>query len=232
MKFVLIGGKSKLGTNNIEKKLVEMTKNKKVLFCPFAATEFEKSNSKFLNLMNGINCDITFMNSFDPILFNSQLTDCDLLYIGGGCCDILVERFINNGLDKVLIKHINDDKIFAGSSAGAMLYTRVAMGDRYMYTDNFHNYNYKMVNCLGILNINICPHYQNEDLIFYNDELKKYDLDAYGIEEDTALIIENDKFYVLKEYKSASVYYFKKEDRIMVPLYEGVVYEKVGGFRS
>ena len=124
-----------------------------------------------------------------------------------------------------------------------MLYTRASMGDRYVYYDNFHNYNYKMVDCLNILNITICPHYQNEDLILYNDEVKKYDCDSFGIEEDTMLVITNNitddnnfsynRFYVIKEEGCLGIYQFDKSlGYQMIPLYEGVVYEADSSFRS
>lgn len=168
------------------------------------------------------------INQFEQLLIKS-----DILYIGGGVSDDLVSIFKKYGLDKILKKHINDNIIFAGSSAGAMLFTLSSMGDKYMFSDNYHNYNYKMVDCLNILNITICPHYQNEDLIIYNDALKKYGVDAFGIEEDTCLVIDNNKFFVIKEEGMRSIYYFPvKEDYKMVPLYEGIIYEKDSGFRT
>ena len=146
--------------------------------------------------------------------------------------DDLIEVFREKGLDKILYKYMNTNKIYAGVSAGAMLFTAASMGDKYMYSDNFHNYNYKMVNGLGILNLGICPHYQNEDLILYNDEIKNYDFDAFGLEEDSCIVIKDNYFYCLKEEPFVSAYYFKANDFIMNDLKEGVKYEKIGGFRS
>ncbi len=235
--FALIGGKAnkEIKTNKIEKELIKLTNKDKptILYCPFASKDIEKSNLKFKLLIDDLNADIIYLSYENINQFEELLSKSDILYIGGGVSDDLVLIFKKYGLDNILKKHINDDKIFAGSSAGAMLYTLRSMGDKYMFSDNYHNYNYKMVNCLNLLNITICPHYQNEDLIIYNDELKKYDCDAFGIEEDTCVIIDNNKFFVIKEESSASCYYFKKEDNyLMKPLYEGIIYEKSGGFRA
>ena len=235
--FALIGGKENKNIidNLIEKRLIELTKkdNPTLLFCPFAAGDIEKSIVKFHKLMEGINCNIIDLNYHNLNQFDELLNRADILYIGGGSCDDLIEFFKLNDLDKILYKHQNDNMIFAGSSAGAMLYCKVAMGDKYMFTDNFHNYNYKMVNTLGILNINICPHYQNEDLIIYNDEVKKYKLNAFGIEEGCCLVIDNSSYYVIKENKANSVYLFdKNKDYQMIPLYEGIIYEENSDFRS
>ena len=235
VRFVLIGGKGKdSNLNHIENEIIKMTnkKNPIILYCPYATKDIEKSINKFHNLMNYLECeiiDLTFDNIND---FDFLLNKADILYVGGGVSDDLVDIFKKNNLDKVLYKYLDSNKIYAGSSAGAMLYTKVAMGDKDMFSDNFHNYNYKMVDCLGILNISICPHYQNEDLIFYNDVIKEYSLDSFGIEEDTAVIIDNNKYGCLKDDKKRSVYYFSRDNYLMVPLYEGEYYEKGSSFRS
>ena len=235
--FVLIGGKAnkEILTNNIEQEIIKLSKKEKptILYVGYAAANLEKSNNKFSNLMKNLNCEILFMDYNNINSFEILLNKSDILYIGGGVSDDLIEFFKKNGLDIILRNHINDDKIFAGSSAGAMLYTLAAMGDKYMFLDNFHNYNYKMVDCLNILNITICPHYQNEDLIIYNDELKKYNCDGFGIEEDAALVIDGNKFYCLKEENKVSVYYFKRDENYkMISLKKGEIYEKDSGFRS
>ncbi len=235
VRFVLIGGKGKdSNLNHIENEIIKMTnkKNPLILYCPYATKDIEKSINKFHNLMKNLECeiiDLTFDNIND---FDSLLNKADILYVGGGVSDDLVDIFKKYNLDKVLYKYLDSNKIYAGSSAGAMLYTKVAMGDKDMFSDNFHNYNYKMVDCLGILNISICPHYQNEDLIFYNDVIKEYSLDSFGIEEDTAVIIDDNKYGCLKDDKKRSVYYFSRDNYLMVPLYEGEYYEKDSSFRS
>lgn len=235
VRFVLIGGKGKdSNLNHIENEIIKMTnkKNPIILYCPYATKDIEKSINKFHNLMKNLECeiiDLTFDNIND---FDALLNKADILYVGGGISDDLVDIFKKYNLVKVLYKYLDSNKIYAGSSAGAMLYTKVAMGDKDMFSDNFHNYNYKMVDCLGILNISICPHYQNEDLIFYNDVIKEYSLDSFGIEEDTAVIIDDNKYGCLKDDKKRSVYYFSRDNYLMVPLYEGEYYEKGSSFRS
>lgn len=235
--LALIGGKSKDSNSNlIERKLFAFSKKEKptILFCPYATiNKINESIAKFHKLVDGINCNIIDLNLDNVNEFDNLLKISDILYIAGGISDDLVEFFKSYKLDEILRKYIDSDKIIIGSSAGAMLFTNVSMGDKYMFSDNYHNYNYKMVNCLGLINISICPHYQNEDLIIYNDEIKKYGLPSFGIEEDTCLVIDRDKIFVLKDYKNKSLYYFdNKNNYKMIPLYEGVLYEKNSMFRS
>ena len=236
-KFVLIGGKNKDSVScKIESEIIRMTgKNKPtILLCPYATIgDIEKAKQKFIKMTDKLDYELIVMDKDNMKDFDELLNKSDILYITGGVSDDLVEIFKKNNLDKILIKYLDSNKIFAGSSAGAMLFTVISMGDKYMYTDNFHNYNYKMVPCLGILNISICPHYQNEDLIIYNDEVKELPFDSFGIEEDTAIVIDGNKFYCIKENRSSGIYYFRKSDNYrMIPLYEGVIYEKDSDFRA
>ncbi len=227
--YALIGGKANKPnpTNKIERYITSLAKKDKpkILYCPYAAiNNVDKSINSFHRLMNGICCSITDLTIDNMDSFDSLLNEADILYIGGGHCDDLVELFKAKGLDKILLKYINSNKIFAGSSAGAMLFSTYSMGDKYMYSDNFHNYNYKMVKCLGILDMILCPHYQNEDIIVFNDAIKEYDSIAFGLEEDTCLIVDGDTFYPVKEAGYNSLYYFDK-NKLMIPLYEGNTYK-------
>lgn len=234
MIFVLIGGKSKDDPQTIiEEDVIKLTnKNKpKLLFIPFAATDIDKSITKFHNLVKALPLEITYLNYDNFNDFEKLINENDIIYVGGGISNHLNQFFKDNKLDIILKKYLDSDKIYVGLSAGAMMVTKIAMGDKDLYVDNFHNYGYKMVECINILNISICPHYQNEDLIIYNDEAKKIKLDSFGIEEDTALVIDNEKYYVLKDNKRASLYHIDK-DGLLRPLYEGITYEKTGGFRT
>ena len=236
VKFALIGGKVNREhlPNKIEEEIFKLSgkKTPKVLFCPYAAKDIDKTIKKFHSLVSNLDCEIIDLTFENVGLFDEYLNKADILYISGGVSDDLYEFFIKNGLDKILIKYLDTDKIYAGLSAGAMLYTKISMGDKYMYSDNFHNYNYRMVKGLGILNISICPHYQNEDLICYNGEVENIKIDSFGIEEDCCLVIDGNKYYVIKEERCMSVYEFIEPNFQMNPLYEGEIYEKTGGFRA
>ena len=233
MIFVLIGGKNKDSNKTIiEENIIKLTNkdNPKLLFVPLASDDINKSIIKFNNLVKNLQLDISYL-TYDNINDFEKLIELnDIIYVGGGISNHLNKVFIDNKLDVILKKHLNDNKIYAGISAGAMLVTKTSMGDKNIYVDNFHNYGYKMVDCLNILNISICPHYQNEDLIIYNDVVKDLTIDSFGIEEDTALVIDNENYYVFKDDKKASLYHFDKEK--MIPLYENIIYKKNGGFLS
>ncbi|MDE5714729.1 MAG: Type 1 glutamine amidotransferase-like domain-containing protein, partial [Anaeroplasmataceae bacterium] len=114
------------------------------------------------------------------------------------------------------------DKLYAGISAGAILFCKFGMGDQFTYKDRNHYYNYKMVEGLGFLDITICPHYDHDGLICYNDEIWNYPYDGYALEDDTAILLTGST-NIIKREKSKSVYLFSREhERRMIPLYERV----------
>ena len=215
--FCLIGGKSntEIKNNKIEKHAFALTNKKKpnVLFCPYAADDHTKSNNKFIELTKDLDINPYCMTDKDYDRFDELMNWCDCLYIGGGFSDDLVNIFITRGYDKILSKYLNTNKVYAGISAGAMLYVKHAMGDKYAYYDNFKMQNYKMVKCIGLIDLTICPHYQNEDLSIYNDEVKNYPFSGVGIEDNTCLIIKGNDYYVVKENNHNSVYFFDKNNK-------------------
>lgn len=235
--FALIGGRgsSLVLNNSFEKHLIQLTSkpNPIVLFCPYATKDMSKSIYRFHQRMKDVDCQIMDLNLENISSFSEYLSRCDIFYVDGGYCEDLISFFKSHGLDKILYEYKDKNIVFAGSSAGAMLYTKASMGDKHVFTDNFHKYNYQMVECLGLLNITICPHFQEEDLTVYNEKVSSYLCDGFGIEEDTMLVIEDDKYYVMKESSYRSIYYFSKDRNYqMIPLYEGVEYEKDSSFRT
>ena len=235
MIYVLSGGKSKNSNETkIEHETFSLLKKDviKVLFCPLAQIDnVDKCTNRFNEYMKDFNIEVKYLLMDNINDFDNLLNWCDCLYVYGGVCNTLVDIFKKYKLDLILKKYDNSNKLYFGISAGAMLPTSISLGDKDMFSDNFHNYNYKMVKCLGILNISICPHYQNEDLIIYNDIIKEYNLKSFGIEEDTALVIDGNNYYVFKDYRYMSLYEFDDTFK-MIPLYEGVKYEKNSSFRA
>ncbi|MDE6407399.1 MAG: peptidase E, partial [Anaeroplasmataceae bacterium] len=122
--------------------------------------------------------------------------------------------------DYILEQYKDTEKLFMGISAGAILFSKFGMGDRYSYKDKGHNYNYQMVEGIGLLPITICPHYDHDGLDCYNVEVKHYPFDGYAIEDDTAILFQNSSI-IFKQDQTKSVYFFdSKNNYLMSPIYE------------
>ena len=114
--YALIGGKSNLEVkvNKIEQHILSLTNKEKpkLLYCPYASSDYEKSNSRFKELVSNLSCNLYLMSEKDYEKFDELLNWCDCIYIGGGASDDLVELFKSKGYDiKVLnlVHPVNSD---------------------------------------------------------------------------------------------------------------------------
>lgn len=223
MRIMLIGGRSQEPDNFIiEEKMLSYYDNPRVLLFPTATKDSNKSINNLKILFDKLKCSYDFAllysESRDEII--NKINNADILYFNGGNTDVLVNKIIEIGLDDIIK---STDKMLVGISAGMIMMSNMGMGDSYSYQDNNHVYNYKMVKGLGILNIVCCPHYENDDLVVFNDEAIKYDCDAYALEGDTAIIFDNGEIEVIKSNKKRSAYKFTKElNYKMESLYENI----------
>lgn len=225
MKWMLIGGKSngEILNQRIETILLEKTGKKcpKILYFPLASPDEEGSFLRFKTQMQGLNCKIAVLYSAYLNTLEQKVNEADILYFGGGITQRIVE-VLKNYVSVIL----NSNKIIAGFSAGANMWTVAGMGDYYSYQSNFKTYNYRMVEGFKVLNMTFCPHYQHKDLIIYNTEVKNFDCDGFALENDTAIWLEDNQVTIYKADQRRSVYWFAKKKKYqMIPLYENETYE-------
>lgn len=225
MRFVLIGGRSINNLNNfeLESKIFKYLNmfNPNILFIPQAAyKDINSAVIKFKNLTKDFKGNIEYLTDLSLDSVDKMFDWADIIYFSGGSCTNLVRIVNESSLITCINKYLDSNKVYMGVSAGAMLFTKYAMGDEHIYTNNYHIYNYQMVKCLGLLDIVICPHYDHDGLDCFNSELKQYGLNAYALEDDTAILVD-DKIKVFKMDKRKSVYLFDKDNEYqMIPLYE------------
>ena len=215
VKYFLVGGKTDdLKSNYIEKQLLSLVNSAQVniLYFPTAMKDSQKSINHFINTFSSLQVRITVCELFNKVYSKEELDtmfqEADIIYVGGGDTRVLVEKFKEQGIDKLLIKYKDSNKIYAGISAGAILYTKSGMGDSDTYVDHNRTYNFKMVEGLGLIDLYVCPHYNKEDLYIFNDEIKDKPL-SLALEDDTAVLIEESNIHSYIANTRHSVYKFE-----------------------
>lgn len=215
VKYYLIGGKTDdLKSNYIEKQLLSLVNSAKIniLYFPTAMRDSLKSINHFINTFNGLSVNISVCELFNKEYSLDQLEqmfeEADIIYVGGGNTNVLRDKFIEVGIDKLLVKYSTSNKIYAGISAGAIIYSISGMGDSDSYQDHNRIYNFKMVDGLGLVKLYVCPHYNKEDLYIFNDEIKDKKL-AIALEDDTAVLIEDENIHSYVANTKHSVYKFE-----------------------
>lgn len=209
MEFLLIGGRDvdSKGTNILDF-IVNYKNNPNILFVPAASLDSTKSINNLCELFKNYKCNYDFLLLYkNPSDIKEKISWADIIYFSGGNTQNLVSKVIEYNI----IKYAKN-KLLVGISAGMNMMAKYGVGDAYSYEDNFHTYNYKMVEGIGLINYIVCPHYNMGDRYIFNDFPAYYDISGLALENDTALYIKDDCFYVIKDNNKRSIYSFLKGD--------------------
>ena len=124
----------------------------------------------------------------------------DVIFVVGGHTDYLMSVFRKTGFDK-LLPELLKTKVYVGSSAGSMI-----LGNRVStkaYAEIYGDENdYSINNYLGLVNFAIKPHLGNplfpkNNLGKLLEVVKDYKGLVYGLRDDSAIVIDGDKKYVV-----------------------------------
>ena len=212
-------------SNYIQKKLLSLTnKNKpRILLFPTASRDSEKSIENFKKEYENLTyeLDIVYLyqkpNASEII---NKLRNYDILYFTGGNTFELVKFLKENNYDKILFEASKLDLIIAGVSAGAMVFTKFGLGDAYAYCDNENYYNYKKVYGLDIVNIGLCPHFNLGDRMLYFKDMISDIETCIGLDEDSAIFINENNINYFRGLSKSNIYVFKKENDYKMELVE------------
>ena len=159
--IIAIGGGgfgSTPGVGIIEKYIIDQSDKKypKICFIPTATGDDEKYKLNFYSTFDKLNC---FSNHLDFFKRTPDLEDLifsnDIFYIGGGNTKSMLAVWKDWGLSNLLKKAYNNGAIMCGVSAGAICWFEKGITDSWASE-------LKIINCLGFVSGNCCPHYNEE----------------------------------------------------------------------
>ena len=199
MNLVLIGGCNfSLHENKlIHKRIIELAKK-------------PKPRLLYLHVSNKKIDDIiaTFKEFEVELKLYQKICDiewADIIFIGGGNTEEMIKDFKQKGITNKLIEHIND-KIICGVSAGAIFWFDKYYSDTYSYANNSYVYNYILLPCIGYLNGNISPHFNEVGKENFSDEID--DKISIALENNTALIISDNSIDYILDRKCSAIYFY------------------------
>lgn len=168
MKFLLTSMYS-----NVSDKLLELIKEKPenitVAFIPTAADVYEDKWFVDLDrnklLEQGFKIKDINLTSKNSKELEEEMSDCSVIFVGGGNVFYLLQEVRKSGLDKVITNLLKKEIIYVGSSAGSLLVGPdievVSTLDDILKAPELKNY--KGLNLVGFI---VLPHYgkpKNED---------------------------------------------------------------------
>jgi dipeptidase E len=162
------------------------------LFIPTASHDFMPYYNTFHKVYTGffdIKTDValTVFKEVDLERMRAKFEKADVVYVGGGDTVFMIESWKQSGLLDLIKDAYERGVIIAGLSAGAICW----FSD--IYTDSLKTddgVKYAMFKGLGWIDGVVSPHY-NQRVDDFDKIVAENFSTAYGIEDDSALLIEN-----------------------------------------
>jgi len=191
----------------VGKKAAEIT----VAFIPTAVYGASTVNKSWMvdNIISLHNLGIGKIDIVEPLampkeMWLPRLERADVIFVEGGSPIWAHDAFEKTGFLAALPKLL-EDKVYVGCSTGSMLLGEMVVSskktefpDGTLEFKNFHG--------LGLVHFSIRPHFYRPDKADFTEKMvadlaKKYDTRYYAIDDDTALLVDGDKFEVISEGK-------------------------------
>ena len=155
----------------------------------------------------------------------SFLSKIDILYVGGGATNEMLEHWRKTGIDKALKEAATTGLVLSGVSAGA-----VCWFDELLLTTNDCEFGF--FKGLGVLQGSACPHFNNEPLrkkAFEEHILKGRIAAGVAIDDGVAVhIIDGYVSQVITSRKDGSLAYFVDKEHGKLTLHPLLVGQKLG----
>ena len=167
-------------------------KRANALFIPTASHDFMPYYNTFHKVYTGVfdiktDVALTVFKEVDLERMRAKFEKADVVYVGGGDTVFMIESWKQSGLLDLIKDAYDRGIVIAGLSAGAICW----FSD--IYTDSLKTddgVKYAMFKGLGWIDGVVSPHY-NQRVADFDKIVAENFSTAYGIEDDSALLIEN-----------------------------------------
>lgn len=168
------------------------------LFLPTASHDSKPYFNSFRKTYTSecnVKCDVAILTKGEMTMEHvlEKINKADIIYVGGGDTLYLIDVWRGNGIDKAIWQAYQKGAILAGLSAGAIcwfdnIYTDSANDDVSAEAGE----SYAMARGLGYIGGTITPHY-NMRTEFDSVMLRNAIAEAYAVEDNCAVVFENEK---------------------------------------
>jgi dipeptidase E len=201
-KIVAIGGGElrERTTLKIDEYLATLAKDRagdkraNALFIPTASHDFMPYYNTFHKVYTGIfdiktDVALTVFKEVDLEKLKAKFEKADLIYVGGGDTVFMMQSWEKSGVLPLLKEAYQRGVVLAGLSAGAICWFSDIYTDSLKTEDGME---YAMFKGLGWIDGVVSPHYNTRARQF-DDIVKEQFSKAYGIEDNAALLIEDEQ---------------------------------------
>jgi dipeptidase E len=219
------GGEIKiLETLKIDREIVRLTGKSapKALFIPTASEDADgywKTFQKIYKGRLGCKTDVLLLIREKPTRreIAKKILSSDLIYVGGGNTFKMLRIWKQYDVPQYLRRTWNNGVILSGLSAGSICWFKFGQSDSPQFT-NPKDPKLIKIKALGFIDALHCPHYFREKYRHKHFEalVKKGNQVGLAIDDNCAVIFENDKFRIVSSKPGMGAYrLFRKGGRII-----------------
>ncbi|MBT4139668.1 MAG: peptidase E [Candidatus Latescibacteria bacterium] len=210
-KIVAIGGGSNLP--RIDREIIRLAKKKRprALLIPTATYDRPDVYDAFQERFGagyGCSADVLYLLKNPPSLrvIREKILTSDIIYVSGGNSLKMMRRWRRLGVDRVLEKAYQEQKVLCGASAGAICWAAFGHSDSMSFY-NSEKWDYVRVKALGLFPLLLCPHLDGENRgTSFCEMIARHDDMGIGLDNFAALEIVDGTFRILSENVTASGY--------------------------
>lgn len=184
----------------VDKEIISLSKKEhpKVLFIGTASKERKDYYNSFklaYEELGGIVSNLLILNNnISNIEIEEKILESDIIYVGCGKTQFMLDIWKEKGIDKLLKIAYNKGIILAGMSAGSYCWFK---------------YNYELIEGLGLIPKINCVHYDeksNEKKEQFFNNIKKCNLEGIALDNDVALAFIDGEYKIIKNDDNLNAY--------------------------
>lgn len=225
MKLMLIGGgevgrgNSAYETKEIDEEIVRMANTDKpnFLFIGLASNFSDSYYDTMKKIYSDLGCNCAYLKKKNIInnrnIVEEKIKNADIIYMCGGDTVKLVNDLKNYDLVSLLQIAVNENKVLAGISAGAIALANKGYSDSLKLRGESDKFEF--IDGLGIINIIFSPHHtqvKKKELLSEIEDKK-----VYSLEDNTALKIIDNNYEIIKSKQENDAYIITKEEVKLLP---------------
>lgn len=187
-------------TKEIDEEIVKLAEkqNPKLLFVGTASKDSYDYYLVIKKIYEELGCIVSNLEllkeNLDMNEVKNSILNTDIIYVGGGNTEFMLEKWRELGVDKLLLEAYNKGIVCSGLSAGSYCWFKL---------------NYDSLEGIGIINAVNCVHYEQKDKEyrdkFYN-VIKETGLDGIALDNCVALEIVDDKIKIIESNPNKNAY--------------------------
>lgn len=181
-----------------------------LLFIPTASGDSQPYQETVLGYFGEkLGCKVDFLPLFQKRFesyeeIKSKISKSDIIYVGGGNTLRMMKMWRRHKVDLLLLDAANKGKILSGISAGAICWFHSGNSDSKKFSNK--NSDFIKVRGLNIIELMLCPHYNEERKQSVKEQLKNSKMVGIALENCAALEIIGDKFRIITSKTKASAF--------------------------